>query len=138
MNESTPFIFRGEVARESEIIKHLRCVNAYLNAAISGLMQAADAALDVDEEDVAAALLVFQRALQRNAAIIEKELHKRDYCTDDTVALLYAMPPVPEGASEEEQASLSLRVAISFSNVTGVMDEGGLSLIGIASPDIRR
>lgn len=133
MNDSTPFVFHTEVPRESEIIHHLRCVNAYLNAGISGLTQAADAALDVGEEDVAASLLVFQRALQRNAAIIEKELHKRDYCTDDTAVLLYAVPFAPEGATPEEQASLALRIAVSFSNVTGVMDEGGLQLIGIAS-----
>lgn len=136
MNDSTPFVFHAEVPRGSEIIRHLRCVNAYLNAGISGLTQAADAALDVGEEDVAASLLVFQRALQRNTATIEKELHKRDYCTDDTVALLYAMPVLPQEASDEQRASASLRVAIAFSNVTGVMDEGGLSLIGIASHDM--
>lgn len=133
MNDSTPFIFKSDVPRDSEIIKHLRCVNAYLNAGISGLTLAADAALDVDEQDIAASLLVFQRALQRNTATIEKELHKRDYCTDDTAVLLYAVPLAPEGATPEEQASLALRIAISFSNVTGVMDEGGLQLIGIAS-----
>lgn len=109
---------------KAQVLYHLRCANAYFNGGNSALKSAINLAMDSNQDQLAAQLLLMHHALERNTAVIEHSLHDFGFCTNDTLMLLFDTTKIDH----------SMPLADRAVKLIEACQQQGLEPISVASP----